>query len=136
MNYIFIITATIMAGIIIGAIVFALNHEKTIVEKAEKTNNMFNFYHVLALLTSSKYQNYKPTDEEKTAMVDYLEKNANEVHDSHPIGSYFKLCKENNDVCKTAGNFHNYDLQFNGSELAVGGAVMAAFFIGLLFVIL
>jgi hypothetical protein len=136
MNYIFIITATIMAGIIIGVIAYALNHEEMFIEKAEKTSNMLNFYHVLALLTSSKYQNYKPTDEEKAAMVDYLEKNANEVHDSHPIGSYFKLCKENDDVCKTAGNFHNHDLQFNGSELAVGGAVMAAFFIGLLFVIL
>ena len=55
--------------------------------------------------------------------------NTNNAHDSHPIGSYFKLCK-------TAGNFHNYDLQFNGSELAVGGAVLATFFIGLLFVIL
>lgn len=62
--------------------------------------------------------------------------NTNNAHDSHPIGSYFKLCKESNDVCKTAGNFHNYDLQFNGSELAVGGAVLATFFIGLLFVIL
>jgi hypothetical protein len=69
-------------------------------------------------------------------MVDYLEKNANEVYDNHPIGSYFKLCKENDDVCKTACNFHNHDIQFNGSELAVGGAVMAAFFIGMLFVIL
>lgn len=135
MNYIFIIAVTIMASIIIGVIAYALNREEMFVEKAEKTSNMLNFYHILALLTSSKYRNYKPTDEEKAAMVDYLEKNANDVHDSHPIGSYFKLCKENDDVCNTAGNFHNYDLQFNGSELAVGGAVMAAFFIGLLFVI-
>ena len=136
MNYIFIITVTVIAGIIIGVIAYALNHEEMFVENAEKTNNMLNFHHVIALFTSSKYKNYKPTDEEKAAMVDYLEKNANEVHDSHPIGSYFKLCKENDDVCKTACNFHNYDLQFNGSELAVGGAVMAAFFIGLLFIIL
>jgi len=135
MTYVYI-TIGILFVVLIAAMCYAIKHEEEVLEKAEKTSNMLNFYHVLALLTSSKYQNYKPTDEEKTAMVDYLEKNANEVHDSHPIGSYFKLCKENNDVCKTAGNFHNYGLQFNGSELAIGGAVMAAFFIGLLFVIL
>lgn len=126
----------ILFVILIVGMFYAFKHEKEVLEKAEKTNNMLNFYHVLALLSFSKYRNYKPTDEEKAAMVDYLEKKANDVHDSHPIGSYFKLCKENDDMCKTAGNFHNYDLDFNSSELAVGGAVMAAFFIGMLFVIL
>ena len=135
MTYVYIAIG-ILFVVLITAMCYAIKHEEEVLKKAEKTNNMFNFYHVLALLTSSKYKNYKPTDEEKASMVEYLEKNANEIHDSHPIGSYFKLCKENDDVCNTAGNFHNHDLQFNGSELAVGGAVMAAFFIGLLFVIL
>ena len=135
MTYVYIAIGILFVALV-TTMCYAIKHEEEVLEKAEKTSNMLNFYHVLALLTSSKYQNYKPTDEEKAAMVDYLEKNANNAHDNHPIGSYFKLCKENNDVCKTAGNFYNYDLQFNGSELAVGGAVLAVFFIGLLFVIL
>lgn len=135
MTYVYIAIG-ILFVVLITAMCYAIKHEEEVLEKAEKTNNMFNFYHVLALLTSSKYKNYKPTNEEKAAMVEYLEKNTNEVHDSHPIGSYFKLCKGNDDVCNTAGNFHNHDIQFNGSELTIGGVIMAAFFIGLLFVIL
>lgn len=135
MTYVYIVIG-ILFVVLIAAMCYAIKHEEEVLEKAEKTSNMLNFYHVLALLTSSKYKNYIPTDEEKAVMVEYLEKNANEVHDSHPIGSYFKLCKENDDVCNTASNFHNNDLQFNGSELTIGGVIMAAFFIGLLFVIL
>ena len=134
MTYVYIAIG-ILFVVLIATMCYAIKHEEEVLEKAEKTSNMLNFYHVLALLTSSKYKNYKPTDEEKTAMVEYLEKNANEVHDSHPIGSYFKLCKENDDVCNTASNFHNHDLQFNGSEWTIGGVIMAAFFIGMLFVI-
>ena len=135
MTYVYIAIG-ILFVVLITAMCYAIKHEEEVLEKAEKTNNKFNFYHVLALLTSSKYKNYKPTNEEKAAIVEYLEKNTNEVHDSHPIGSYFKLCKENDDVCNTASNFHNHDIQFNGSELTIGGVIMAAFFIGLLFVIL
>lgn len=135
MTYVYI-TIGILFVVLIAAMCYAIKHEEEVLEKAEKTSNMLNFYHVLALLTISKYKNYKPTDKEKAAMVEYLEKNANEVHDRHPIGSYFKLCKENDDVCNTAGNFHNHDLQFNWTELTIGGVIMAAFFIGLLFVIL
>ena len=135
MTYVYIAIGRLFV-VLITAMCYAIKHEEEVLEKAEKTNNMFNFYHVLALLTSSKYKNYNPTNEEKAAMVEYLEKNTNEVHDSHPIGSYFKLCKENDDVCNTASNFHNHDIQFNGSELTIGGVIMAAFFIGLLFVIL
>jgi hypothetical protein len=116
-------------ALIVAIIAYSLKNEEKIVEKAEKSNSMFNFYHMLAVMTSSKYNNYKASDEEKQAMERFLSDNT--VHDSHPIGGYFRLCKENNDVCATAGNFHNYDLAFNASDLLIGFA-MFAFFVGLI----
>ena len=131
---IYIILAIVALVIAVGC--YALKNEEKIVEKAEKTNNMFNFYHVLATLTSSKYRNYKETDEEKLAMADYLAENSNKVHDEHPIGSYFKLCEENDDVCNTNGNFDGDKVDYNPTELGIGAAVLAGFFIFLIVMVL
>lgn len=122
--------------VILGLIAYGLENEKKVVEKAEKSNNMFNFYHVLATMTSSKYRNYKETDEEKLAMADYLAENSNKVHDEHPIGSYFKLCEENDDVCNTNGNFDGDKVDYNPTELGIGAAVLAGFFIFLIVMVL
>ena len=102
--------------------VYALRNELKVVEKAQKSKNMFNFYHILALMTSSTYQGYVTTEEEKKAMEDY--KNTQSEYDKHSIGGFFKLCKENDDVVRTAGNFYGYNLAFKPSELAVGFCTM------------
>ena len=110
----------IIIALVICAIAFVLKNEEAIVEKAEKTNNMFNFYHILALMSSPTYKGYLSTKEEKKAMDDYL--NAKAIHESHPIGSYFKMCKENRQMLKSMPT-----PSFNASELAIGLAVMGAF---------
>jgi hypothetical protein len=115
----------IILAVVVIAIAIVLNNEQSIVEKAEKTNNMFNFYHILALMTSPNYKGYVSTEEEKKAMDDYM--NANAVHDNHPIGAYFKMCKENNEICRAAGNFDGTTMSFNFSDLTIGFAVMSAF---------
>ena len=107
-------------ALVVFAIAFVLKNEEAIVEKAEKTNNMFNFYHILALMSSPTYKGYVSTKEEKKAMEDYM--NSEAIHDSHPIGSYFKMCKENRQMLKSMPS-----PSFNGSELAIGLAVMGAF---------
>lgn len=107
-------------AVVVFAIAFVLKNEEAIVEKAEKTNNMFNFYHVLAVLTSPNYKGYISSKEEQKAMDDYL--NAEAIHESHPIGSYFKMCKENRQMLKSMPT-----PSFNGSDLAIGFAVMGAF---------
>lgn len=131
---IYIILAIVALVIAVGC--YALKNEKKIVEKAEKTNNMFNFYHVLATLTSSKYKNYKENEGEKEAMAKYLADNSNKEHESHTIGSYFKLCDENNDVCNTAGNFDGSAQDYNPNELSIGAAVLVGFIVIILVVVL
>lgn len=116
-------------ALIVAIIAYSLKNEEKIVEKAEKTNNMFNFYHVLATLTSSKYKNYKENEAEIDAMAKYLTDNSNKEHENHPIGSYFKLCDENNDVCHTAGNFDNSAQDYDPSELSIGTAVLVGFIV-------
>ena len=110
----------IIIAVVVIAIAIALNNEQKIVEKAEKTNNMFNFYHILALMTSPTYKGYVSTKEEKKAMDDYM--NAEAIHESHPIGAYFKMCKDNRQMLKSMPS-----PSFNGSDLAIGLAVMGAF---------
>ena len=122
-------------ALIVAIIAYSLKNEEKIVEKAEKANNMFNFYHVLATLTSSKYKNYKENEAEIDAMAKYLADNSNKEHENHPIGSYFKLCDENNDVCHTAGNFDNSVQDYDPSELSIGAAVLVGFIVIMLVVI-
>ena len=131
---IYIILAIVALVIAVGC--YALKNEKKIVEKAEKTNNMFNFYHVLATLTSSKYKNYKENEAEIDAMAKYLTDNSNKEHENHPIGSYFKLCDENNDVCHTAGNFDNSAQDYDPTQLSIGAAVLVGFIVIILVVAL
>lgn len=131
---IYIILAIVALVIAVGC--YALKNEKKIVEKAEKTNSMFNFYHVLATLTSSKYKNYKENEAEINAMAKYLTDNSNKEHENHPIGSYFKLCEENDDVCNTNGNFDGDKVDYNPTELGIGAAILAGFFIFLIVMVL
>ena len=107
-------------ALVVAIIAFSLKNEEKIVERAEKTNSMFNFYHILAVLTSPNYKGYISSKEEQKAMDDYL--NAKAIHESHPIGSYFKMCKENRQMLKSMPS-----PSFNGSDLAIGLAVMGAF---------
>ena len=48
-------------------------------------------------------------------------------YDSHPVGSYLKMCKDLKSILATAGNFHNYKLNFNLGEVGTGIAVMIVF---------
>ena len=103
------------------AIVYALKHEEKVIEKAEKNI----FYHTLAKLTSSKYVDYKPNEEEKKAMEEFISRDTE--YDRHCIGGYFKLSSSLKDTLGTCGNFHNYSLNFEVGELAVGFATIAFF---------
>ena len=102
---------------------YTLKHEHEIVEKADKSN----FYHFLAKLTSSNYTGYYPNEDEVKSMKEFVKKPSE--YDSHPIGSYMKMCDELTGILKTAGNFHNYKLNFNLGEVGTGLAVMAVFVI-------
>lgn len=102
---------------------YTLKHEHEIVEKADKSN----FYHFLAKLTSSNYTGYYPNEDEVKSMKEFVKKPSE--YDSHPIGSYMKMRDELTGILKTAGNFHNYKLNFNLGEVGTGLAVMAVFVI-------
>jgi hypothetical protein len=104
-----------------AAMVLVFSHENEVIEKAERSK----FYHVLAKLTSSKYVGYYPNEDEVNAMKAYAKQPTE--YDKHPVGSYMKLCKTLGSTLKTCGNFHNYDLNFNMSEVGTGVAVMAVF---------
>lgn len=121
--YVIVLAIVLVIAILCG--LYALNNEEKILEKANKANSMFNFYHIIALMTSPKYKGYVSTDEEKKAMDAYM--STDTVYENHPIGSFFKLCKDNDDVCNTAGNFHGYKQSFKMSELTVGFAVLFGF---------
>ena len=122
---IYVIALAIVLVIAIVCGLYALNNEEKVLEKANKTNSMFNFYHILALMTSPNYKGYVSTDEEKKAMDAYM--STKSEYDNHPIGSFFKLCGENKDVCHTCGNFQGYALSFKMSDLTVGVITLAAF---------
>ena len=119
----FVILAIVVA--VLSVVAYALRHEQKIVEKAEKVNSMFNFYHIVALMTSPKYKNYKESTEEIDALEKYLAEDS--VETRHPIGGYFKLCDSLKSTLKTCGNFYNYNLRFKPNELAIGFATFAIF---------
>jgi hypothetical protein len=117
---------TITFIIILGLVAFilinrAMINEEDLIRKAEKNW----FYHTIAKMTSAKYNGYIMGDEEDKAMEDYLSKPSE--YETHPIGSYFKLCKSLKDTLSTCGNFHNYRLNFNLGEVGTGFAVLVVF---------
>jgi ABC-type glycerol-3-phosphate transport system permease component len=118
------LTIALIIVLCIAAIVIitsSLINEEKLIKKAEK--NMF--FHVIAKLTSSRYDGYPMSDEEKKAMEEYLSKPSE--YDKHSIGSYFRLCDTLKDTLSTRGNFHNYSLNFNMSEVGTGVLVLVVF---------
>ena len=117
---------TITFIIILGLIAFVLINramikEEDLIVKAEKNW----FYHTLAKMTCPKYDGYVMGGDEKKAIDKYLSEPSE--YDRHPIGAYFKICKELKGILNTAGNFHNYSLNFNLGEVGTGFAVFAVF---------
>lgn len=114
----FIIIACVIAVVVINRIFIK---EEDLIVKAEKNW----FYHTLAKMTSAKYNGYIMGDNEKKAMEEFISKPSE--YDRHSVGSYLKMCKELKGILATAGNFHNYKLNFNLGEIGTGLAVMALF---------
>jgi hypothetical protein len=113
-----IIVACIAALVIITRL---LIKEEDLIKKAEKNW----FYHVLAKMTSAKYDGYLMDDDEKKALDEFASKPSQ--YDTHPIGSYFKLCDSLKSTLSTCANFHNYRLNFNLGEVGTGFAVLVLF---------
>jgi len=113
-----IIVACIAALVIITRL---LIKEEDLIKKAEKNW----FYHVLAKMTSAKYDGYLMDDDEKKALDEFVSKPSQ--YDTHPIGSYFKMRKELGEILKIGGNFHNYSMGFNLGEVGTGVMVMLVF---------
>ena len=113
-----IIVACVAALVIINRL---LIKEDELIKMAKKNW----FYHVLAKMTSPRYDGYEMSDEEKKVMKEYLFKE--DEYDKHPIGSYFKLCDSLKSTLETCANFHNYKLNFNMGEVGIGVCVMIAF---------
>ena len=118
-------------ALLLAVVIYALDNQDKVVEKAQKSKNMFNFYHMLALMTAPGYKGYNSTDEEKKAMEEFLK--GDSEYDAHPIGSYLKMRKDNKEICKLAGNFDGGNISFNGTELMVGALVMVAFAVIVMF---
>lgn len=113
-----IIVACIAALVIITRL---LIKEEDLIKKAEKNW----FYHVLAKMTSAKYNGYVMGDDEKKAMDEYSSKPSE--YETHPIGGYFKLCDTLKSTLDTCANFYNYNLKFNLSEVGIGMCVLGCF---------
>jgi len=114
----FIIILVLVALVLITR---AMIKEEDLIKKAEKNW----FYHTLAKMTSAKYNGYVMGDDEKKAMDEYLSRPSE--YETHPIGSYFKLCDTLKSTLETCGNFHNYNLKFNLSEVGIGMCVLGCF---------
>ena len=117
---------TITFIVILGLVAFVLINramikEEDLIRKAEKNW----FYHTLAKMTCPKYDGYIIGDNEKKAMEEFISKPSE--YDRHPVGSYLKMRNELKGILATAGNFHNYKLNFNLGEIGTGLAVMALF---------
>ena len=114
----------ILSGIVLYAIVAVmiklLGYEKQIVEKAQEKKNSAMFYHALAKLTFLDYDGYNPTDEEKKVMEEFIKQPSE--YDTHPIGSYFKLCSDNVNMLRSVKL-----PTFKTSELGIGFTVMLLF---------
>ena len=118
------LTITLIIALCIAAVLVItrmLVKEEELVKKAEKNF----FYHVIAKMTSPKYDGYIMGDVEKDAMKEYL--STPSEFDKHPIGGYFKLCNVLKDTLSSCANFHNYKLNFNMSEVGFGFLVLCVF---------
>ena len=118
------LTITLIIALCIAAVLVItrmLVKEEELIKKAEKNF----FYHVIAKMTSPKYDGYIMGDVEKDAMKEYLSRPSE--YDRHPIGSYFRLCNTLKDTLSTCANFHNYRLNFNMSEVGTGVLVLVVF---------
>ena len=113
------IIVCVTAVCVVAAI--AMHSEEQIVEKAE-TNW---FYHAVAKLSSSKYKGYYPSEEEVDAQKKFAKEEV--TYDTHPVGSYLKMRKECNDMLKTAGNFHGYNIAASTGGAGIGLVVMLVF---------
>lgn len=113
-----IIFAFVAALVIVNRLLFK---EEDLIKKTEKNW----FYHVLAKMTSVKYGGYVMDDEEKKALDEFASKPSQ--YDTHPIGSYFKLCDSLKSTLSTCANFHNYRLDFNMGEVGIGVCVVLVF---------
>ncbi len=122
-------------GVAIGTTIafiedYIIRNRRKIFDKAEKTNSMLNPYHIIAKVCFSRYSGYRYDKSEKEAlenfMVEAIKKDKEKIN-SHSIGSFFKLCKDNLNICKLAGNFHGYKFDFQPSEMTIGLSVMGLF---------
>ena len=98
-----------------------MGNEQKLIEKAE-TNW---FYHALAKMVCHNYKGYYPNEDEVKASKKFVREKSE--YDVHPVGSYLKMRSECDNMLKWAGNFHNYRLSFNLSEVGIGVLVLAVF---------
>ena len=95
--------------------------EEEIVKLADK-----NFiFHIVAKVTLPEYGGYFMNNIEKKTLEEYLSQPSE--YDRHSIGGYFRLCETLKSTLSTCGNFHNYKLNFNLSEVGVGFLVIGVF---------
>lgn len=116
-------TVLIIIGVAALAIVATvkMQGEEQIIEKAERNW----FYHAIAKLSFSKYNGYYPTEEEVKAAKEFAKEEV--TYETHPVGSYLKMRRECNDMLKTAGNFHGYDIATSTDGAGIGFLVMVVF---------
>ncbi len=121
MNALTITSIIVLLIAVVVIITRMLVKEEELIKKAEKNF----FYHVIAKMTSPKYDGYFMSEVEEKMMKEYLSKPSE--YDEHPIGSYFRLCNTLKDTLSSCANFHNYKLNFNMGEVGVGFLVLAVF---------
>ena len=121
MNTLVITSIIVLLVAVVVIITRLLVKEEELIKKAEKNF----FFHVIAKMTSPKYDGYFLNEVEEKAMKEYISRPSE--YDRHPIGSYFKLCNTLKDTLSTCANFHNYRLNFNMSEVGIGFLVLGVF---------
>lgn len=117
--WIFLLSVGLVVLTIVATV--RMNDEEKLVEKAE-TNW---FYHAIAKMVVSNYKGYYPNEGEVEASKKFVREKSE--YDSHPVGSYLKMCKDLKSILAAAGNFHSYKLNFNLGEVGTGIAVMVVF---------
>lgn len=117
--WIFLLSVGLVVLTIVATV--KMNDEEKLVEKAE-TNW---FYHAIAKMVVSNYKGYYPNEGEVEASKKFVREKSE--YDSHPVGSYLKMRKECNDMLKTAGNFHGYNIAASTGGSGIGFAVMLVF---------
>ena len=125
-RHLILLIALIAVLCVISVVAYFINkYQATILAKAEKSRNMLNFYHLLAKFTEPLYKSYNMTEEEKKKYNEFYSKHT--VYDTHPIGGYYQQLRNLKDTISSCGNFHNYKLSFNMSEIGIGILTMCIF---------